>query len=120
MKNLLLTVDYTGGTGVNGKGEFWAESYIKNTEVTQKEGETIHDTIKRAIEEIDGAELSYEGRPQNNIYIDTKEGSKIVGYMYRVKHYIADRHNNFSGYAYFDAWVSVKQIENVELESVES
>jgi len=120
MKNLLLTVQYTDGTLKNGKGSFWADSYIRNTEIKQNEGETIHASIKRAIEEIDSAELCYKGNPQSNIYRDLKTGeSKIVGYVYKVKHYIADRGSNFQGYAYFDAWATIKQVDDLELESVE-
>lgn len=121
MKTLLLTVDYTSGTFKNGRGagDFWADSYIKNTEVTQKEKETIHDTVKRTIEEKDYAEVCYNGRPQFDIFVDTKSGDKKqIGYGYRVKHYIADRSSNFSGDVYFDAWVSIKQAEEIELKPV--
>ena len=120
MKTLILNVDYTNGTGVNGKGSFWADSYIKNTEITQKENETIHQTVKRAIEEIDYAEMSYKGKPQSNMYVDLKNGeARCTGYVYRVKHYISDRSNDFSGYAYFDAWVQIKQSCEVELTPME-
>ena len=121
MKKLLLTVDYTNGVGKNGKNEFWAESSIKNLSITQNEGEGIHDTIKRAVEDIDYAEMSYNGKPQSNIYVDTddKNNPKLVGYVYRVKHNIEDRGSNFSGIAYFDAWVTIKEVIDIPLVSCE-
>ena len=119
MKTLLLNVDYTNGTGVNGKGEFWAESYVKKSLVEQEEGETIHDTVKRIIEEEDHVEFSYKGKPQASIWREP-EGN-IVGYVYRVKHFISDRSNSFEGYAYFDAWVIIEQYnkEKIELKDIE-
>lgn len=120
-KTILLSISYTNGTGVNGKGEFWADSYIKNTPVTQKPEETIHQAITRAMDETDYAETSYKGKPQGNIQIDTDQGPKVVGYWYRVKHFIADRSANFTGYAYFDAWATIHGIVSpVELEKVEN
>jgi hypothetical protein len=118
-KTLLLSVSYTDGRAVNGKGGFWAESTIKNMPIKLKENETIHDAVKRALEEKDFVELCYKGKPQADMFVDTATGTKITGYIYRTKHMIEDRHNNYSGYAYFDAWVSIKvycEDEN-ELES---
>ncbi len=114
---LLINVDYTNGTAKNGKGDFWAESYIKNMEVESLRGETIHDTVKRIIENVDYAEVCYKGCPVQNVYIDTDEGQKHVGYIYRVKHYIESRRDNLQCYAYFDAWVHISQVKDIELES---
>lgn len=119
-KTLLLTIDYTDGHLKNGKGSFWADSFVKNEEIEQIEGETIHKTVARAIKEIDFADVCYKGQPQSNIYRDIDGESKIVGYTYRVKHHIADRQNNFCGTAYFDAWVTIKQSADIELLDVES
>jgi hypothetical protein len=121
MKTLLLSVTYSNGTGINGKGEFWAESYIKNMAIQQQAGETIHDTVKRAIDDIDCAELCYCGKPQSNMYQD-REGDDpvIVGYVYRAKHFISDQHSNFQGYALFDAWVDIKEANVLELEDIEN
>ena len=117
---LLLNVDYTNGTAKNGKSEFWSESSIKNTIVEQNENETIHETVKRILENEDFCEFSYKGKPQNDVYIDIKEGEmKLVGYVYRVKQMISDRHNAFEGHAYFDAWVTIKSVKELELISCE-
>jgi hypothetical protein len=116
---ILLNVEYSEGTRTNGKGSFWADSDIKNRIVTQQEDETIHDTVKRVLTDNDGAEMSYNGKPTNNIYIDTPTGSKIVGYIYRVKHFISDRSANIQCTALFNAWVTIKKVEYIELAKVE-
>jgi hypothetical protein len=117
MKTLILKIDYTNGTGLNGKGEFWADSYIKNMPVSQKEGESIHETVKRIIESEDHADVCYKGKPVSTVFRDTKDGNrKAVGYIYRVRHWIEDRQNNFSGAALFDAWVTIRQFVELEEE----
>jgi len=104
MKTLLLNVDYTA------TGEFWMDSYIKNMKVTQESGETIHDTVKRVIEEVDFMELSYKGKPQNEVFVDTKNGEpKLVGYVYRGKTEIENKK------ALFDVWVNIDEIVQTEL-----
>ena len=115
---LLLDCSYTDGTGLNGRGSFWAESYVKNIVAHQEEGETIHETVRRVIKDIDGAEFSYDGKPQSTVYRDVNGEAKPVGYIYRTKHYIADQHSNFSGYAVFDAWVTIRKVEDLELEEI--
>ena len=121
MKTLTLNVVYTNGKLKNGKGKFWADSYIKNKEIAQENGETIHETVKRAIKEIDCADICYNGKPKLNIYTYNKDGSaRIVGYIYRVRHFIADRQANFCGNAYFNAWVNIKQSISIELENIEN
>jgi len=72
-------------------------------------------TIKRVIEDIDSAEMCYNSKPISTVYRDIKGKSVVVGYIYKVKHYIADRNAKFCGYAYFDAWVTIKQTQNLEL-----
>ncbi len=114
-RTLILSVTYANGTGINGKGKFWAHSYLNNTEIEQKDNESIHDTIKRAIEECDLAEMSYNGKPMSDMFVDTENGeAKQVGYVYRVRHYIADRSSGFSGTAVFDAWVKIKEVKELK------
>lgn len=105
MKTLLLKVDYTDSTD-----KFWMDSYVKNMKVTQEKGETIHDTVKRVIEEVDCMELSYKGRPQSEVFVDTKNGEpKVVGYVYRGKTMIDNKK------ALFDVWVNIDEITKAEL-----
>lgn len=116
MENLLLTVSYTNGHLKNGKGDFWADSYLKNTEVAQNG--SLHLSVKKAIEEVDSAEVCCKGKPISSVYRDVNGQSVVVGYIYKVKHFISDRNSNFEGYAYFDAWVTIKQTQNLELPEV--
>ncbi len=116
MRTLLLTVDYTDGTSTNGKGEFWAESFIKNKTIQMMEGENIHNTVKRAIEDEDFAELSYNGKPQSEIFIDRNNEAIITGYIYRAKHFLSDRQNNYRGYALFNAWVTIREVKEPKLQ----
>ena len=105
MKTLLLNIDYTDSTD-----KFWMDSSIKNMKVTQKSGETIHDTIKRVVKEVDFMELSYKGKPQAEVFVDTNNGeTKVVGYIYRGRTEIENKK------ALFDVWVNIDEITQAEL-----
>ena len=105
MKTLLLKVDYTDSTD-----KFWLDSSIKNMKVTQKSGETIHDTVKRVVKEVDFMELSYKGKPRNEVFVDAKNGEmRVVGYLYRGKTEIDNKK------ALFDVWVDIDEIAQVKL-----
>lgn len=105
----MLKADYRDTTG-----KFWRDSYIKNIIVTQSEGETIHDTIKRVVLNNDGLELAYNGEPQANIYRDIKGESKIIGYIYRAKDEIDGKR------VMFDLWVEVREVVYLELKDIEA
>jgi hypothetical protein len=116
MKTLLLTVSYEDPTG-----KYWAESYLKNTPVKQLEGETVHDTVKRAVYDTDYCELSYKGKPQSDMFRDNKNGeSRLVGYVYRGKLTIDDRNAGISGKVVnFNVWVEINEVLTPVLESCE-
>lgn len=107
IQHVLLSVDYTDNTG-----KFWSDSYIKNK--VYPLDRDIHNTVKNAIEHDDvGMELSYNGKPQQNVFIDTKDGdTKLVGYIYRVKTKIDGKQ------AYFDAWVDIKSVGDYQIELI--
>jgi len=104
MEKLLLKVNYTDETE-----KFWRDSYIKNSIVEQEKGETVHDTVKRAIEDIDGLRVSYKGKPMSTMYIGNGE---VAGYIYRVQDEIEGRK------ALFDAWVDIKGVVDLELKEL--
>lgn len=97
---VILNVSYQDTTQ-----KFWSDSYIKNKIYS---GDNIHEIVKNAIENDDvGMKLSYNGKPQSNIYIDTKDGNqKIVGYIYRAQTEIEGKK------AYFDVWVDIKKVDD--------
>lgn len=112
---ILLKVDYSDSSG-----RFWQDSYIKNKVIEQKEGETIHETIRKAIEEFDGLQLTYKGKPTGNVFIDGKDGEPIrIGYMYRAKTDIYNDEKRKNQTAYFDVWTSVKKVEPLEVEEID-
>ena len=87
---------------------------------TIDENKDIHRQINELLKEVDGQELSYKCKPRNNIYIDQKEGgAKIIGYMYRSKTEIYDRSANINdAKAYFDAWVTLKEVIDYPIEEI--
>jgi hypothetical protein len=118
MKKLLVDVRYT-----NDSGKFWSDSYIKNLTVDfDPDKQTIHELIKEVCEENDGMILTYKGKPQGNVYRDNKTTgeSEIVGYIYRSKIEIHDRNMPKAVMAFFDVWVTIKQIEKFEFETIDA
>ena len=110
MNKILLYVDYA-----NEKGIFWCDSYLKNKVVTVT-GD-IHKTVAEALLENDGMEMSYKGKPQGNIFVDDKEGNaKVVGFHYRVKKEIFNDDTRKYEKATFSAWVTVREVRDLELE----
>lgn len=109
MKTLLLKADYRDNTG-----KFWRDSYIKNLTATQLKGETVHDTVKRIIQQTDGLELSYKGKLQSTVYRDTTaDKPKVVGYIYRAKDEIDGKK------ALFDVWVEIREVLDLPLKELE-
>lgn len=104
---LLLNVDYRDDTG-----KYWQESYIKN-KIVEQSG-TIKETVVKTLESEDFVTVSYKGKPKTPVYIDTKEGTKQVGWIFRVKSEI----QTDGGWkiALFDAWVTVQLISDIDLE----
>lgn len=122
MKTIQISVDHRDETG-----KYWCESYIKNKSIEwDNANETIHQAIVRAIEDADYCTFSYKGKPQGDVYRETKDGEPIlVGYHYRTKHYIENRSDNIQKENVpFTTWVTihgeVTPIQKLELQSVEN
>lgn len=108
---LLLNVDYRDDTG-----KFWQDSYIKNT-VVDFNG-NVHDTIAKALEDIDHMHVSYKRKPRGNVYRDRKDGtSERIGYIYRVQSDIYEGNKTYK--ALFDAWVTVLGVESVTIDDID-
>ena len=106
-QKVLLNVSYTDDTK-----KFWQDSYIKNKIFTLIDGD-IHKTIKNAVLKNDYMELCYNGKPQTNVYVDTKDGkTEAVGYIYRGKTDIDGKK------ALFDVWVTIKAISDYEIKEL--
>lgn len=107
IQQALINVDYQDNTG-----KFWQDSYIKNEIIAV--GDNIHQTIAKMLDNIDGVDMSYKGKPQSNVYIDDKHGrSKAVGYIYRVKTEIDGKK------ALFDAWITLKEVKDYPVEELD-
>jgi hypothetical protein len=115
MKKLLVTVDYSDNTR-----KFWMDSSIKRNKVKfDPDKQNIHDLIKEICDKQDGMELTYKGKPQGNVYRDTKDGSsKIVGYMYRGKSEIQDRNMPKAVMVFWDVWVTIEEVIDFEFEQI--
>jgi hypothetical protein len=111
MSKILLNINYTPLPKFK---KYWMDSYIKNNIITLKDGETIHQAIKRVCEE-EGMELCYKAKPNGNVYRDGKlKGStKIVGYLYTGKTEILGKQ------VLFDVWTIIHGIdESFEFEEL--
>ena len=122
MKKLLLDVSYSDNTG-----KFWFDSSIKKLTVDfDPKKQTIHELVKEVCDEQDGMEITYKGKPQGNVYRDLKDangkitGSEIVGYVYRGKSEIFDRNMTKPVMAFFDVWVTIKQVEKFQFEEIDA
>jgi len=115
MKTLLVTVDYS-----HNQDKWWWDSSIKKMKVLfDPEKQTIHELIKEVIEEEDGMELTYKGKPKGNIYRDVKDGeSKVVGYLYRGKHEMYDRGMVKPVLLYWTVWVEIEEVVKFEIEEL--
>lgn len=104
MKTYIINVDHRDETG-----KYWSDSYVKNKPVTLLDSESIHDAIKRVVEDVDSVEFSYKGKPQGNVYRDKKDGTSYVcGYLYRTKHYIENRSDGLmKENVPFTTWVTI-------------
>lgn len=112
MKKILVNVNYRDNSG-----KFWFDSYIKNQIVLLGENQSVHEKIKEMCEN-EGMTLTYKGKPQSNMFIDTETGeSEIIGYVYRGKSLIDDR--NYKGtMAYFDVWVEIHEISKFKFDEI--
>lgn len=114
MQKILLNVSYSDDTG-----KYWQDSYIKN-EVVSFDGGDVHQRVIEIMEDIDGVEFSYKGKPKANIYIDDKDGNpKAVGYIYRVKSDLYNQDTGKTERAFFDAWVEIKTVSDFEIELID-
>lgn len=113
MTKILLKVDYQDITG-----KYWQNSYINNKIVSLIDGD-IHKTIKNVLVDIDGVELSYNGKPVSNVFIDDRDGNtKKIGYIYRGKSDIYD--NGKTNRALFDVWVTIKEVVDYPIEDIKA
>lgn len=107
-KKVLLDVSYNDESG-----KYWKDSYIKN-KIFSIDCD-IHETIKKALLDIDGAEMSYNGKPKGFIYVDIKgRETKKVGYHYRCKDKYIQLENGKWTTGYFTAWVSVNVVSDYD------
>jgi hypothetical protein len=115
MKKLLITINYTDNTD-----KFWWDSSIKKLKVDfDPEAQNIHEVIKEVCDEQDGMELTYKGKPKGNIYRDIKNGSEIVGYMYRGKAEVQDRSMVKPVMVFWDVWATIEEVIKFEFEQIE-
>ena len=105
MKTLLISVTYVDNTG-----RFWADSTLKSKQVNFDESVNIHKFIGQLLWDVDYMKLSYNNKPISNIFIDTNEGTKAVGFVYRSQMEIERKK------AFFDAWVTIKQVVDYDIE----
>lgn len=108
MEELLITVSYQ-----DRNNKYWKESYFRNKTIVVESHESFHTVLAEALKEDDFLELTYKAKPKSNIYIDTKDGSKIIGYLYCGKTEIDGKR------IFFDVWVSVKKVVDYEFEIIE-
>jgi hypothetical protein len=116
MRHILISVDHRDETG-----KYWSDSSVQGP-VEWRDDETIHEAIRRAVEEADYCTFSYKGKPQGNVYRDKEDGtSYVVGYHYRTKHYIENRSDNIQRENVpFTTWVTVRgELVPIELEDIE-
>ena len=121
MKTLLLNVTYTDSTD-----RFWVESCLKNKRISfDPDTENIHEVVKVLCDEQDGMELTYNGKPQGNIYNDVLDengdvkGYETVGYMYRGKTEIYDRNMVKPKTGYFDVWITISEVTQFHIEELD-
>lgn len=112
-KQVLLHVTYQ-----DDKKKYWKDSYIKN-KIFNIIDNDIHKTVAEALKEHDYTEVSYKGKPQSNVYVDTKDGeTKAIGYIYRVKTDIQDDYTYKTKEVFFDAWVTIYSISDYEIKEL--
>ena len=110
---ILVNVIYSDNTN-----KYWFDSSIKNKIVEfNPEEKSIHDLIAELCKN-EGMELSYKNKPQSNIFVDTSNGSKIVGYVYRGKSELYDDNVRKYKTINFDVWVNIDTIIDFEFEEI--
>jgi len=117
-KKIIISVSHNDETG-----KYYNDSYIKNKTIEILDRETIHDAIARVLLADDYCTMSYNGKPQGNVYRDDKDGnSHIVGYYYRTKHYIENRSENIQKENVpFTTWVTIHgELSPIELVDIEN
>lgn len=108
MEELLISVDYRDRNNA-----YWQESVFRNKTIIVGSEECFHSVLTKALKDEDFMTLTYKGKPRQNIYIDTKNGPKITGYMYCGKTEIDDKR------VFFDVWVTVKKLTDYQFEIIE-
>ena len=113
MNKVLLNVSYSDNSG-----KFWQDSYIKNKVFVLLDND-IHKTIAEAVREIDGIVLSYDGKPQSNVFIDDKDGkAKAIGYIYRGRNEIYNDEKRKYEKALFDVWVDINSVSDYPIKEI--
>lgn len=107
IEELLITVDYS-----DRNGKYWLQSNFRNKIIVLRPEESIHAVIKEALEEHDYVEFTNKGVPISNVHIDTKNGVKSIGYVYRCKTEID------GNLVRFDVWVTIKKIIDFNIETI--
>lgn len=111
---ILLNVSY-----IDDSNKFWRDSYIKNKVFTLIDND-IHKTITEAVKEIDGIVLSYDGKPQTNVFVDDKDGNaKPIGYIYRGRDEIYNNEKGKYEKVLFDVWVDIKSVSDYPINIIE-
>lgn len=114
MENILLNVDYTGNEN------YWSDSNIKQGTFSIDPEKNIHNQISEILKDKDFCELSYNNKPQSNIYVDLKDGGhKAIGYVYRGKIEIYNDDLNKYVTANFDVWVTIKKVEDYKIQIID-
>lgn len=111
----MLKVDYTCNLrDKEGRAKYWADSYVKNLLVCVNDGESVHDVVKKVLEDKDCATCAKRFKPECEMFVDLKDGgSKQIGWIYKVKHSI-DKNGGGWVEIPFDAWVEVRKVEDFE------
>lgn len=116
MKKIMLTVSYEcNSRDKNGRARYWADSYLKNKIVCMEEKESVHDVVKRVLQDEDFVKCAKKFRPETEIFVDTKDGqAKQVGWIYKVKQSI--QKENYSDWVEvpFSAWVEIKAVDDFQ------
>jgi hypothetical protein len=114
MKKILLSIDIR-----HEQNKFWWDSGITNKVFNfDSDKETIHELIKEQCENI-GMELTYKGKPQQNVFITDDEGNDIlVGYIYRGKSIVSDRSMIKPVMVFWTIWATIRLVEKFDLVEV--
>ena len=69
MKKIMLKVDYTCNLrDKEGRAKYWADSYVKNLLVCVNDGESVHDVVKKVLEDKDCATCAKRFKPECEMF----------------------------------------------------